>query len=187
MTLQDRLNAIKARVTMQDFLNGKVSANEVPFHAFDYDAKDEPVVDSFVLRLADDLTRKVDVTVLTVNLFDLVLSILKERGLYDKALQMNAAKGNTALIAALRGPLDPGKIAQAFMARVRDVNPTVIFLTGIGAAYPLVRTHSVLNNLQPVLGQLPLVIFFPGRFSGQSLQLFGELQETSYYRAFKLV
>jgi hypothetical protein len=187
MSLQDRLHAIRARVTAPEFLSGKVSANEVPFYAFDYPPTEEPVVDAFVAGQASDINRRGEASVLIVNLFDLLLSMLKDRGLYEKALHMNAVKGNTALMAALKGPLDPGKVAQAFMGRVRDAGPNVIFLTGIGAAYPFVRTHSLLNNLQPLLGQLPLVIFFPGRFSGQSLQLFGELQENSYYRAFKLV
>ena len=60
----------------------------------------------------------------------------------------------------------------------------MLFLMGVGPAYPLIRTHSLLNNLQPLLGSVPLVLFFPGRFSGQSLQLFGDMQETPYYRAF---
>jgi hypothetical protein len=73
------------------------------------------------------------------------------------------------------------------MGRFAGITLDMIFLTGVGAAYPFVRTHSLLNNLQPLLGNTPLVLFFPGRFSGQSLQLFGDLQETPYYRAFRLV
>lgn len=187
MNLQDRLNALKPRITAPEFLSGKVSANEVPFYAVDYDAKDDPIVSAFVDWLTDDINRRDDARVLTINLLDLTLSVLKDRGLYEKALQMDGSKEAKSLMAALRGPLEAGKIAQAIHAKVREVNPSVIFLKGIGAAYPLVRSHSVLNSLQPLLGQLPLVIFFPGRFSGQSLQLFGELQETSYYRAFPLV
>ena len=85
-------------------------------------------------------------------------------------------------------PLDENRAALAFgeqlFAGQIDV---VVFLTGVGAAYPLVRTHSLLNNLQSKIGRTPLILFFPGRFNGQTLQLFGELQETPYYRAFRLV
>ena len=73
------------------------------------------------------------------------------------------------------------------MSQFAEQKPDMVFLTGVGAAYPLVRTHSLLNNLQPLLDSTPLVLFYPGRFNGQSLQLFGELQETPYYRAFRLV
>jgi hypothetical protein len=37
------------------------------------------------------------------------------------------------------------------------------------------------------MGRTPLVMFYPGRYDGQSLRLFGKLKNTNYYRAFKLV
>jgi hypothetical protein len=45
----------------------------------------------------------------------------------------------------------------------------------------------LLNNLHAVMGQTPLVLFYPGRFNGQTLRLFGKLTNDHYYRAFKLV
>ena len=39
----------------------------------------------------------------------------------------------------------------------------------------------------PVMGQTPLVMFYPGKYDGQSLRLFGKLKNNNYYRAFKLV
>ena len=56
-----------------------------------------------------------------------------------------------------------------------------------GSAWPLLRAHTLLNNLHTVMGQTPLVLFYPGRYDGQSLRLFGKLKNTNYYRAFKLV
>lgn len=63
----------------------------------------------------------------------------------------------------------------------------LVLLSGIGSSYPLLRSHSLLNNLHPVMGKTPLVMFFPGRYDGQSLRLFGMLKDDNYYRAFKLV
>ena len=37
------------------------------------------------------------------------------------------------------------------------------------------------------MGKTPLVMFYPGRYDGQSLRLFGKLKNANYYRAFKLV
>jgi len=37
------------------------------------------------------------------------------------------------------------------------------------------------------MGAKPLVMFFPGRYDGQSLRLFDRLDDGNYYRAFKLV
>jgi hypothetical protein len=63
----------------------------------------------------------------------------------------------------------------------------MLILTGVGTAYPLIRTHNLLNNLQPHMGETPLLLFYPGRYDGQTLQLFGVLGEKPYYRAFRLV
>ncbi len=133
------------------------------------------------------LPAKTDIRIGNVNVFELAIEQLKGRGLYDKSLSMEATRGVPVLLNALKGPLEPGKLAAALMAKFAGQELDIVFLTGVGAAYPLIRTHSLLNNLQPLLGSVPLVLFYPGRFNGQSLQLFGDLQETPYYRAFRLV
>lgn len=185
--LQSRLDRIRSRITSDEFLKGKGLGNDLPFYAFDYPTEAEPQVDHHIHWLLDDLARKTSLQVHTVNVLELAVSQLKARGLYEKSLQMEIAKGVPALLAAAKGPLEPGKLASALMSRFAEEPLDMLFLTGVGAAYPLVRTHSLLNNLQPLLGKTPLVLFFPGRFNGQSLQLFGDLQETPYYRAFRLV
>jgi hypothetical protein len=185
--LRSRLDRIRERVTSHEFLHGKGLGNEVPFYAFDYPPSEEPQVASHIEWLTDDLVRKTNLRVGNVHLLKLVVEQLKARGLYEKALVMEQAKGVPALLGALKGALEARKLAEALMAKFPSRSLDMIFLTGVGAAYPLVRTHSLLNNLQPLIGTTPVVLFFPGRFNGQTLQLFGDLQETPYYRAFRLV
>ena len=184
---QTRLDRIRQRITSQEFLQGRGLGNDVPFYAYDYPPAAEQQVSDHISWLLDDLAGKTDLQIGTVNVFELAIEQLKVRNLYEKALAMESGKGVSALLNALKGPLEPGKLAAALMARFAHVRLDMVFLTGVGAAYPLVRTHSLLNNLQPLLGSTPLVLFFPGRFNGQSLQLFGDMQETPYYRAFRLV
>ncbi|WP_295633237.1 DUF1788 domain-containing protein [Novosphingobium sp.] len=185
--LQARLDKIRQRIISDEFLQGRGLGKDVPFYAFDYPPTAERRVADHIDWLLDDVARKTDLHISNVNVFALAIEQLKGRGLYDKALAMESAKGVPALLNALKGPLEPGKVASALMAKFADQTPDMLFLTGVGAAYPLVRTHSLLNNLQPLLSNIPLVLFFPGRFNGQTLQLFGDLQETPYYRAFRLV
>ena len=185
--LQARLDQIKQRITSNDFLQGRGLGKDVPFYAFDYPAVAEQQVSDHLEWLLEDLARKTDLRIGYINVFELAIEQLKGRGLYDKALSMESAKGVPALLNAIKGPLEPAKLSAALMSRFAGQKPDMVFLTGAGAAYPLVRTHSLLNNLQPLLDSTPLVLFFPGRFNGQTLQLFGELQETPYYRAFRLV
>lgn len=185
--LQDRLDRIRPRITSEEFLLGRGLGKDVPFYAFDYPPAAEMQVRGHLNWLLDDLQRKTDLHIGAVDVFGLAIEQLKGRGLYEKALSMETAKGVPTLLTALKGALEPGKMAAALMARFAEQKPDMVFLTGVGAAYPLIRTHSLLNNLQPILGNIPLILFFPGRFNGQSLQLFGDLQETPYYRAFRLV
>ena len=60
-------------------------------------------------------------------------------------------------------------------------------MSGVGSAYPLIRSHGLLNNLPRIMGRVPLVVFYPGKYDGQSLRLFGRLSDNNYYRAFRLV
>jgi hypothetical protein len=185
--LQSRLDQIRPRITSDDFLQGRGLGKDVPFYAFDYPSAAERQVSDHLDWLLDDIAKKTDIRIGHVDVFELAIEQLKSRGLYDKALSMEKAKGVPALLNALKGPLEPGKLSTALVSQFAKQKPDIVFLTGVGAAYPLVRTHSLLNNLQPLLDSTPLVLFYPGRFNGQSLQLFGELQETPYYRAFRLV
>ncbi len=63
----------------------------------------------------------------------------------------------------------------------------LLVLTGVGAVYPMLRTHTLLSALHPIMGSTPLLMFFPGRYDGHSLRLFNTLAEDHYYRAFRLV
>ena len=63
----------------------------------------------------------------------------------------------------------------------------VIFITGVGKIYPFVRSHTILNNLQEKVDHIPVIMFYPGKYDGQSLNLFGEFKDDNYYRAFQLV
>ena len=62
----------------------------------------------------------------------------------------------------------------------------VIFLTGVGKVYPIVRTHKVLSNLRPLLKRNPLIVMYPGTYINNELSLFGEI-DRDYYQAFKLI
>lgn len=64
----------------------------------------------------------------------------------------------------------------------------VLFITGVGQIYPIVRTHNILNNLQDILeDKTPVILFYPGQYNEQDLQLFNKLKAENYYRAFRLV
>ena len=63
----------------------------------------------------------------------------------------------------------------------------MVIIGGVGRVYPYMRSHHVLNNLQHVFDDVPVVLLYPGEYSGQSLTLFGEFEDDNYYRAFNIV
>lgn len=187
-TLNERLNRILPRITADDFLNGSGLGNEIAFYLFDYPPEAELRVRDYLHTLLDHLPRqKPGLRVKHINLFDFVLDYLKDRKLLDKAIQMQRDQGDAALKKALAGPLHESRLGPRFAEVVQPDQHDLVIVSGVGSSWPLLRAHALLNNLQAVMGQTPLVMFYPGRYDGQSLRLFGKLKNNNYYRAFRLV
>jgi len=186
--LQERLNQILPRITSDDFLSGAGIGNEIAFYIFDYPPEEELVIREHVRFLIEHVPKaKPGLKVTHVNLFDLVLDYLRSRNLLDRSLQMQREKGDEALMKALRAALHENKLAQVFEQAARPRENDLVLVSGVGSMWPLLRSHTLLNNLHPIMGETPLVMFYPGRYDGQSLRLFGKLKNNNYYRAFKLV
>jgi hypothetical protein len=117
----------------------------------------------------------------------LTKELLEERGLLEKAMEMQLSKGDEVALAALRAVLKEDKIAQKISSQRDIANLDLLILTGVGAVYPILRTHTLLSALHPIMGNTPLLMFYPGRYDGHSLRLFNALAEDHYYRAFRLV
>lgn len=186
--LDERLNKILPALTSERFRTNKGLGNEVPFYAFDYPAEHELRVREHIGFVVEQLRKTKPTTrVAHINLFAALIEMLEARGFYDKAVALQSSKGDAAALKALQGPLKPNKVAAYLVERWPVDDHDVYLVEGVGSAYPLMRTHNLLNNLQPMLGQTPLVLFFPGKYDGQSLRLFGCLDDKPYYRAFRLV
>ena len=186
--LNKRLDKILGRITSDDFLKGHGLGNEIPFYAFDYPPEQELEVRQHIAFLLVQIPKvRPELRVVHINLFDLIIDYLKERNFYDKALQVQRDKGDEALLSALKAPLDATRLAKVFAEKVEPAKSDLVLVSGVGSAYPLLRTHNLLNNLHPLMGHTPLVLFYPGIYDGQSLRLFGTLKDKPYYRAFRLV
>lgn len=79
---------------------------------------------------------------------------------------------------------------EAYVERMKYDNHRagdVVMLMGSGRVFPYMRSHSILNNLQHVFDDVPVILFYPGEYTGQTLTLFGKFMDDNYYRAFNLV
>ncbi len=188
-TLEERLNQILPHITSRDFLDGKGLGNEIGFWIFDYPPEREMDVRGFVSGTVLPALAKQAQPVKTaaVDLLKLVTELLEERKLLDKAMEMQKSKGDDSTLAALRSVLKEDKLAQKIASQHDIANLDLLILTGVGSVYPMLRTHTLLSALHPIMGNTPLLMFFPGRYDGHSLRLFNTLAEDHYYRAFRLV
>ena len=189
LTLDERLNQIIPRITSRDFLDSKGLGNEIGFWIFDYPPEREmDVRDFFTGTVLPALGKQVpSIRVGTVNLLEMVSDLLQERNLLEKAMEMQLTKGDESTLAALRSVLKEDKLAQKIAAQFDIANLDLMILTGVGSVYPMLRTHTLLSALHPIMGKTPLLMFFPGKYDGHSLRLFNTLAEDHYYRAFRLI
>lgn len=146
-------------------------------------------------RLRRQLVNRLEhagVRILEINLYDLSIEILKERGIWEQILEMEESVSKESLKELLQGVLDTEThLIPAIAAKLASIEFEVLFLSGVGEVFPYIRSHNVLNNLQSTAKEKPTVLFFPGSYthsleSGASLDLFGKLHDDKYYRAFNI-
>lgn len=183
-----RLNEIIPRLLSKELLENQGLGAEIGFYIFDYPPEHEIAVNEHLESVKKQLAKKKPGLVVEhINLFRFLVDYLKKNKLLDSAIDMQRKKGDAALLTALKGPLNPEKLAKQFAKQVSDCNPDLVLVTGVGPSYPIIRSHSLLNNLHALMDKIPVVLFYPGVYDGQGLKLFNKLGETNYYRAFKLV
>jgi hypothetical protein len=187
LTINQRLDALLPKLQDARLLSNRGIGNEIGFYIFDYDAEYEPLVQRYVDRLKPQLMGSpIQLILLEIDLYKTILDILSERGVLKKALELEATKGNAALAKTVAPLVRPDQVIAYIQKKLRGDEQLVI-MTGVGASWPLLRSHSILNNLHPVLDKIPLVMFFPGSYDGHELRLFDTFKDDNYYRAFPLI
>jgi len=188
ISFKNRLDKILDRLTSEELLTNKGLGNEIGFYIFDYPPEYELAMRDHIQFVQKQLPRKrADIRFQHINLFELVIKYLKQRKLLDRAIQIQLKKGNQELLKSIKGILGADKVAKIFIAEVNPQDNDLVLVSGIGSVYPLLRSHNLLNNLHSLMEDTPLVMFYPGTYTGQGLRLFGKLKEVNYYRAFQLV
>ena len=189
-TLAERLNKVEEMIARPSFRENKGLGNEVGYYIFDYPPKDELTIRSrveYIRKKYEDSSDGFQVVVF--DLYDIMIEILKEKGYLEKCFELERNKGLDRVIRAVGNTLRITDADSLIVKYIQERTPdnSVVFIIGIGKCYPLLRSHTVLNNLHQVIDQVPVVMFYPGKYDGQELILFGEVKDDNYYRAFKLV
>jgi hypothetical protein len=196
--LSQRLNRILPQIMSSVFLNGKGIGNEIPFYIFDYPPEEELQVRKYLKTLIDsDLKHKIpDRNIVIVNLLEFLLDYVKDRGYFEKLMQIASTPDNTKTLKSIRSITGAEKLADYFASKIMVRQPDLILISGVGSIYPVIRIHELLNNLPRHTGLTPLIEFYPGEYDKTTFYLFGRDLDSSlnehnhasrYYRAFRLI
>lgn len=189
-TLDIKLDKAEAMIAKLSFRENKGLGNEVGYYIFDYPAEQELYVRErieYIRKKNEDSAE--DFKVVVFDLYEIIIDILKQKGYLEKCYEFEKTKGFERVTKSIGNMLRITAADSLIVNHIKENTPnnSVVFITGIGKCYPILRSHTVLNNLHQVIDNVPVVLFYPGKYDGQELILFGEIKDDNYYRAFRLV
>ena len=188
-SIYERVDEILPKIVEPSFRENKGLGNEIGFYIFDYDPEYELLIRDRVEFIKDKAKGAYGLNIVEFDLYEIMLEILDSKGYLKKNFIMEEKKGSeqvfTATKKALRLTLDNDLLVKYISERLDDAD--IVFLTGVGKAWPIIRSHTILNNLHRIVEKQPLIMFFPGTYDGGSLMLFNYLKDDNYYRAFQLI
>jgi len=175
------------QITTKKFLSMQALGGEEPFFIYSYDPKEQNNILNEIKRLKKRLKTK-GITYLTINLYNISIDILKERGMLEKILEKEPDLKKEKLLQSLQNILDIETKIMPKIEKLAQENKTdMIILEGVGEVFPYIRSHTVINNIQKVVSDRPTLMFFPGAFNGHKLVLFDRVFDDNHYRAFNII
>ncbi|MET4098571.1 hypothetical protein ABIB37_000808 [Agrococcus sp. UYP10] len=180
-------------LSSERFLKMEGLGNEVAHFIYDYEPAWALDVAQAKKRIKTKLETERGIKVFEINLYDLSVELLKTRNVWERVLAAETTMDKPDFLHLLQNMLDPQlHLAPAVKERMAGESFDILFLTGIGEVFPFVRSHTVLSNLQTVVSDKPMLMFFPGRYEvsatqGSALVLFGQLKDDSFYRAKRIL
>ncbi|SDY94300.1 protein of unknown function [Proteiniborus ethanoligenes] len=190
MDIYERLDKILPKLQEKRFRENKGLGNEIGYYIFDYDPSDELIVREHIKYLKQKINNESsEIKIKEFDLYEIMLEVLESKGYLNKVLDMEKQKGTEHILNAIKKTLRLTQNNDLVVEYIRDrvEKNDIVFLTGVGKAWPIIRSHTVLNTLHSVIDEVPLIMFFPGVYDGLELKLFDEIKDDNYYRAFKLI
>lgn len=188
--LNKRLDEMETAIKKPSFRTSSGRANEVNYWIFDYPPERELEVRERIEYMKKKNSKGTDDFELVVfDLYDIIIDYLEGKNFMDKCFQFEKKKGLDRITKAVNNSMKINDDDSLIVQYIKDHTPenAIVFLTGVGKCYPILRSHKVLNNLHQAFVRVPVVMFFPGTYNEQELILFNEIKDDNYYRAFKLV
>lgn len=173
-------------IQLDKFLKMEALGGEIPFFISTYHPEQELEIVKAIRGLKNRL-ENIGINILELNLYDISIAILNEELGEGEIFELEKQMDKDEFKDALQSVLDIHEVLMPnIQSLIKASSAQIYFLTGVGSVYPFIRSHNILNNLQNIAKEAPTIMFFPGKYNGQSLQLFGKLKDDNYYRAFNL-
>lgn len=187
--LNDRFIELEDRMMSVESLTRYGTANDMKFYIFDYNPQDELTIRKEIAKL-----KAANPNIVEYDLYEMMLEIIDEQGYMEDVIQAEKDYDKDLLLTDIFQPiLSVEEEGNEFLEKFKgteDDGTKIILVTGVGKSYPIIRSHTILNNLQNIYKRNPVVMMYPGRYETKktmTLRLFDRLDDDNYYRAFPLV
>lgn len=190
---RDKMKRLRQQAEDGTIKNLEGLGGEINFRIFTYDPSEE----YYVRENLKDLQEKKDKYKIQIfDIYKIIIEILNEKGYLKKLFEIEKKKGVNKANEIISETLEISSNNDKIVKYIRDnqEEDKVVIITGMGEVYGIVRPHTILNNLQSVVDKNPLIMFYPGIYTGQEIKLFGKqddllnstegLESNNYYRAF---
>ncbi|NOY07630.1 MAG: DUF1788 domain-containing protein, partial [Spirochaetes bacterium] len=177
-------------ISNRKFLKMEGLGKEVPFFVYTYDISKQSDIYEKINTLCKKLETK-GIPVLLTGLYDMVIDYFNTTGELKDLFEYEESVSKNDFLKELAGTINAEDVIKPyFFEKLEENQYKVILVYQIGEVFPFLRTHNVLNYIQSTIKNIPLIVFFPGKYitsyeQGFYLNLFG-IFNGPYYRAFRL-
>lgn len=189
LTITQRITELKLQLSSVRNLNKNKTAGDLKFYIFDYDPIDEMRVREEVIK-----AKNANSEIAFFDLYEMMIEIINENGYLDTIKTLEQEYEKDLLLHEVFQPMlaleqTGNAILDKFAKSVDDDGNHIVLITGVGKSFPIIRSHTILNNLQSIFKKNPVVMIYPGKFSARKghLKLFDRLDDDNYYRAFPII
>src|SRR5689334_9841093 len=124
-------------ISSERFLKMQGLGNEIPFFICPFDPTKTDEMNWDVIGPLINQLKSNGIRVLRIDLYDLAIELLKERGIWDQTLKTEPGISKSELKDLLQGVLDPAHHLVPEIAKRMDKEDfEVMFITGVGEVFP---------------------------------------------------